>query len=92
MAGPEPPHNAHTNRYYPGTHHPHKGRWHSVDRASHFGCAILAVLQCSHRRRRDGGGGDTVGSDSCVIVGVVRALSAAEVASIRLSLGEVRRA
>ena len=33
-----------------------------------------------------------VGSDSGVIVGVVRALSAAEVASIPLSLGEVRRA
>ena len=33
-----------------------------------------------------------LGSDSGVIVGVVRALSAAEVASIPLSLGEVRRA
>ena len=33
-----------------------------------------------------------LGSDSDVIVGVVRALSAAEVASIPLSLGEVRRA
>jgi hypothetical protein len=32
------------------------------------------------------------GSNSDVIVGVVRALSAAEVASIPLSLGEVRRA
>jgi len=32
------------------------------------------------------------GSDSGVIVGVVRALSAAEVASIPLSVGEVRRA
>ena len=32
------------------------------------------------------------GSDSGVIVGVVRALSAAEVAAIPLSLGEVRRA
>ena len=33
-----------------------------------------------------------LGSDSGVILGVVRALSAAEVASIPLSLGEVRRA
>jgi hypothetical protein len=32
------------------------------------------------------------GSDGGVIVGVVRALSAAEVASIPLSVGEVRRA
>ena len=33
-----------------------------------------------------------LGSDSSVIVGVVRALTAPEVASIPLSLGEVRRA
>lgn len=52
----------------------------------YFNVAIADVEMAVEATRKH------LGSDSDVIVGVVRALSAAEVASIPLSLGEVRRA
>ena len=52
----------------------------------YFNVAIADVEMAVEATRKHSG------SDSGVIVGVVRALSAAEVASIPLSVGEVRRA
>ena len=52
----------------------------------YFNVAIADVEMALEATRKH------LGSDSDVIVGVVRALSAVEVASIPLSLGEVRRA
>ena len=51
----------------------------------YFNVAIADVEMAVEATRKH------LGSNSGVIVGVVRALSAAEVASIPLSLGEVRR-
>ena len=52
----------------------------------YFNVAIADVEMAMEATRKHSG------SDGGVIVGVVRALSAAEVASIPLSVGEVRRA